>query len=466
MNHLLLRNKSLDALRGLSILAMVLSGSIAFGILPAWMYHAQTPPPTHVFQPEHPGISWVDLVFPFFLFSLGAAIPLALQKKASEGARWKQVGMIAVRRFAVLVFFALFTMHIRSIAMKELPPFLGDCLSVVAFVLLFFQLYRPAQAGKQWWLWQGSAYVLAVLLMYLLPFKGNKVFTVTRSDIIIIVLANMALFGIIAWWCTRRQPWWRIGILPFVMAIFLSKDNGSWNSAVFHWSPLPWAYQFYYLKYLFVVIPGTLAGDWLLQYPEQAFVERRQARHWFTAVVLLCCVMIVSNVVLLFARQTGVNLVVTVSGCVLLLLYARITDARKYYPLLYRFFQAGAWLLLLGLFFEAYEGGIKKDPSTWSYYLVTSGLAFFMLIVLYGVQRSRVGAVMIDYMGKNGKNPMVAYVAGNLLLLPLLRITGGMQVYLAMLQKPWTGVLDGLLFTGIVSVITVWFVRKGWLWKT
>jgi len=63
------RNQSLDALRGFAILAMVLSSSIAFGILPPWMYHAQTPPPSHVFKPEVAGISWVDLVFPFFLFS-------------------------------------------------------------------------------------------------------------------------------------------------------------------------------------------------------------------------------------------------------------------------------------------------------------------------------------------------------------------------------------------------------------
>ena len=71
------RNQCLDALRGFAILAMVLSSSIAFGILPAWMYHAQVPPPYHVYKPEIPGITWVDLVFPFFLFSIGAAIPQA-----------------------------------------------------------------------------------------------------------------------------------------------------------------------------------------------------------------------------------------------------------------------------------------------------------------------------------------------------------------------------------------------------
>lgn len=86
---MLKRNQSLDALRGFAILTMVLSGSIAFGdVLPAWMYHAQVPPPDHKFVPTLAGITWVDLVFPFFLFAMGTAIPLALQKniKAKQGS--------------------------------------------------------------------------------------------------------------------------------------------------------------------------------------------------------------------------------------------------------------------------------------------------------------------------------------------------------------------------------------------
>ena len=57
------RNISLDALRGFAILTMVLSGSIIYSeIMPAWMFHAQVPPPKHIFDPSIPGITWVDLV--------------------------------------------------------------------------------------------------------------------------------------------------------------------------------------------------------------------------------------------------------------------------------------------------------------------------------------------------------------------------------------------------------------------
>ena len=41
MNNNSTRASSLDALRGYAILTMVLSGSVAWGVLPGWMYHAQ-----------------------------------------------------------------------------------------------------------------------------------------------------------------------------------------------------------------------------------------------------------------------------------------------------------------------------------------------------------------------------------------------------------------------------------------
>lgn len=59
------RAYALDALRGYAIITMVLSATIVTQVLPGWMSHAQTPPPDHIFNPSLPGITWVDLVFPF-----------------------------------------------------------------------------------------------------------------------------------------------------------------------------------------------------------------------------------------------------------------------------------------------------------------------------------------------------------------------------------------------------------------
>jgi len=462
------RNKSLDALRGMAILLMVLSSSIAFGILPGWMYHAQTPPPSHAFNPNLPGITWVDLVFPFFLFSMGAAIPLALNKRVKNGEGIAAISYTAVRRFIILVFFAFFTVHLRSNILSANPGTGDYLLSVLAFALIFFQLYRPSgeQYKKLFIAFQVLAYGLALALMCILPFKDGKGFSWQRSDIIILVLANMALFGTLIWWLTRNHTWVRIGILPIIMAVFLSKGTGTWTDQVFQWSPIPWAYKFYYLKYLFIIIPGTIAGDWLLSYQSALSADTSQSRNWISITGLLSFSLILLNVILLFSRYTFINLIVSAAICAFLLVWAQRSKAAAWYPQVQKFLQAGTYLLLLGLFFEAYEGGIKKDPSTYSYYFVTSGLAFFMMIALYSCQFNRIGNVLVDYLGWNGKNPMVAYVTGNLILIPLLHLSGAMQVYRAMQTQQLSGFLSGIIFTGIVSVVTVFFTRKGWLWKT
>lgn len=68
------RALALDALRGYAIITMVLSATIVTHVLPGWMSHAQTPPPDHVFNPLLPGITWVDLVFPFFPVRYGSRV--------------------------------------------------------------------------------------------------------------------------------------------------------------------------------------------------------------------------------------------------------------------------------------------------------------------------------------------------------------------------------------------------------
>ena len=78
------RIAAIDILRGIAIFGMILCANIGWqSDLPAWMFHAQVPPPDYVFRPDVPGITWVDLVFPIFLFSMGAAFPYKGKHEAS-----------------------------------------------------------------------------------------------------------------------------------------------------------------------------------------------------------------------------------------------------------------------------------------------------------------------------------------------------------------------------------------------
>jgi predicted acyltransferase len=461
------RNHSLDALRGLAILLMVLSSSISFGILPGWMYHAQVPPPDHVFNPELPGITWVDLVFPFFLFTMGAAIPLALHKKLTSQPALKIAGQV-VRRYLLLVAFALFTFYARTWVMSAAAGWQAHLISIACFLLLFLMYARlPGSTGKipALVIKMVSFCLAAAFLMYY-PFKNG--FSLDASDIIIIVLANMAFFGTIIWWLTRNYPLLRIGVLPLAMAVLLTSDiEGSWNSMVFNWSPLPWMYKFYYLKYLFIVLPGTFAGEWLLNrnaLAVQELLEDVKAKLLSTAA--LCWLLLICNVTCLYMRWLLPNLLMTAALSILLLQVLKKVKDGADKTLFVKLANAGIYLLILGLFFEAFEGGIKKDISTFSYYFVNTGLAFLVLLSLVIFEKLGYFSVLITYLGNTGKNPMVAYTAGNLFLIPLLKLTGT-DLYLDNVAKlPAGGFLKGLIFTGAVSLITIYCTRAKLFLKT
>lgn len=458
------RLNSLDAFRGLAILCMVLSSSIAFGdIMPAWMFHAQTPPPTHVFNPNLAGITWVDLVFPFFLFSMGAAIPLALHKKV-EAEPFQKIFVQLFTRLALLAFFAIFTFHARAWVMEKTPSTLTHLISVAAFACLFliygnwnsFVNTKLAIALKV----IGFAAAVAFLAFYCFAYGD---FSLAKSDIIIIVLANMAFFGGMIWYFTRKQPMWRIAVLPVVMAIFLaSKEDGSINELIFNTTPADWLYKFYYLKYLFIIIPGTFAGEWFIKESKNETLEETPKKV-LALIALIAVALVFVNLWGLFTRTLEINLLINIFGCACLFLLAKDI---KQSELISNMIKAGTYLLLLGLFFEAYEGGIKKDFSTYSYYFVCSGLSFLTLLAFSLMEKLGYLKLMMNFLAANGKNPMVAYTAGNLLLIPLLKITTLSTFLDAMNTSAFIGFARGVIFTGIVALITVFFTRIKFFWKT
>jgi predicted acyltransferase len=471
------RESSLDALRGLAIVGMVLSGSIAFGgVLPAWMYHAQVPPPLHRFDPTLPGLTWVDLVFPFFLFSMGAAFPLALRGAIEERKPASHFWGLAATRFLLLAFFALFTQHLKAWVIAAKPGVTEHLLSLFAFVLLFGIFYRGVKgAVDRYGKWiRIVCLTLALLLLGRLPFREGAGFDLYKSDIILMVLANMAFFGLLIYYFTARRPLLRLSILPVVAAIILSARELSESpvKAFFNFNEIAglrfdWLYKFYFLKYLFIVIPGTLAGEWMLSASWKEKMPATSGATWtygLTVVILLTGLLYL----LLYRNEPialegwSIWLLFTLCGG-LLYWVCRLSKQKVFQDMV----MAGWGLLLLGLLLEPYEGGIKKDPSTFSYYFLCGGFAFLLLPLFRSLSNHRsTSRYLLSPLADVGKNPMLAYVAGSLLVLPILSLTGIKLYWDGLTHSPWQGVLKGLLFTGAVMLITRYSVKRKWFWRT
>ena len=471
INEPVKRASSLDALRGYAILTMVLSGTIAEKVLPGWMYHAQVPPPLHKFDPSVFGITWVDLVFPFFLFAMGAAFPFSIGKKLSDKKGIYKAVFDSIIRGIQLTFFAIYIQHLYPWVIREPQNVTAWILTLFAFLLLFPMFMQlPGNLSQTLRLIiKLLAYATGVFMLLTITYAGERRFDPAFSNIIILLLANMAIFGSLAYIFTFKNPVARVAILAFVMAVFLgSTSEGSWNQWLFNYTPVPWMYRFDYLKYLFIVIPGSFAGEYLLEWikaPHHS-VKNTGKNNYYPPVLLLFSIsLIVINLYGLYTRHLLANLAVT-SGILLAGNYL-LRKAETPEQLLWKkLFVVGSCILMLGLFFEAFEGGIRKDYATYSYYLVTSGLAFMALIAFSITCDYYKWTRALNFLIMPGQNPMIAYVAPNMLVMPVLSLLG-VAHYLGLLdENPWLGFLKGLIITSLVTLTAMFFTRIKWFWRT
>jgi hypothetical protein len=245
------RSYALDALRGYAIVTMVLSGTIAYSILPGWMYHAQVPPPAHVFNPALPGITWVDLVFPFFLFAMGAAFPFSIKKRMERGEPKLKLVYDGLKRGIQLTFFAIFIQHFYPFILSNPQDARAWGLSLLCFALLFPMFMRIPVKMPDWahTAIKLAAYAIALVLMLTVKYADEREFDPHFSNIIILILANMALFGTLIYVFTMKSKALRIALLPFIMAVCLGKNvENSLVSEIYRFTPLDWMYRFEYLK--------------------------------------------------------------------------------------------------------------------------------------------------------------------------------------------------------------------------
>lgn len=259
------RALAVDLLRGLAIVGMVLSGYISRNPdLPAWLFHAQLPPPLFAFDPSVPGITWVDLVFPFFLFSMGAAFPFSIGRRLDRGAAAVQVAWTILRRGLLLAFFAIVLGNTNLWTLHEAlqRPVAASLLTLVVWGAFFAMFIRLRNRSERFNTLLNGCGIAALLLLLLLYRALGVDVNLYRSDIIILILANVVVAGSFLWWLTRRKPGLRMGLVALLVALKLSATvPGSWTAEVWNATFAPWLYHTEFLQYLCIVLPGSVVGE-------------------------------------------------------------------------------------------------------------------------------------------------------------------------------------------------------------
>ncbi|MCF7832347.1 MAG: DUF5009 domain-containing protein [Candidatus Marinimicrobia bacterium] len=148
---------SIDVFRGLTILLMIFVNDVA-GVsnIPSWLKHAPQ---------GSPGMTFVDVVFPAFLFIVGLSIPFALaqrQKKHPERSVWLHI----VIRTAGLIVLGLLMLN--GPAVNSMNTAWWNVLMYLG-AILFWTAWPTGESKKgyhQIFKWLGLAILITLLILY------------------------------------------------------------------------------------------------------------------------------------------------------------------------------------------------------------------------------------------------------------------------------------------------------------
>jgi predicted acyltransferase len=391
------RLSSLDAFRGLVIATMTFVNYLA-GVqgIPAWAKH----------MPEKAdGYTFVDVVFPAFLFIVGVAIPLAFRKRLDRGDSMRGLLLRVLTRSASLIFVGVITVNTSSYSADAtgMSRNLWFLLAMLMVVVLWSEYpVKDLKEKRRRFLWLriGAGLVLAGLLAV---FRGKN----GAGNVVWLQHSWWGILGLIGWaylvsslayLAFRGSSVALMGVLGFLIALYIGDKHG--------------------------------VLDWLG--PVHSFIGVGQVLGSTAADVMI-----------------GVLVGNTFVG----------SDASMTPAMRSRFILTfGLGLYAAGLLLRPLHG-INKIAATDSYALVTGGVCCLCFLLVYwvmdGLNLRRWGNTLIPV----GQNALLAYILPGILgnLFAVIGLPGLLWQYGA----GWPGTLNAVVLTLLVLVLTWSATRAG-----
>jgi hypothetical protein len=454
----------LDALRGLLLLAMNFAFTIpSGGPFPGWMYHMQVPPGGDYVNQA--GLTWRDMLYPGFLFTMSAALPVTMSARLAKGMPYPRLAWIALRRGALLMLFALIIGQVNPYWTHDYTK-TGNIAAIFGLLVSFAVFVRPDRTWSRATtrVLRYTAYAGVATVLFVVPAWYGQSFSPERQDGVIASIAFLTVAGTMIWLCTRLRPVARLAILGVVFAGRAIAPQVGWFGEIWFWTPANWLYQPWYLELLTIAIPGTIIGDLLVQWMNRPADERLL----WTSGRLMAIAAVGFSVIPILAiglyerRYPGATAAAICGLCAVSVALTRKPLSQRDYVIA-RLSWYTAIILVAGVVLEPLQGGIKKDPQTFGYLVLMTGAAAAMLTgLLIVVDVFRMSQRVLRPLVEVGQNPLFAYVVLFLGILHLLWLFNAGNFLSATWQQ---ATLRGVLLTTLVGM-TVWLsTRKGLLWR-
>lgn len=240
------RLSSLDAFRGFVIATMVFVNHLT-DTVPNWMRHMND-----VYGEKVDAYSFVDLVFPGFLFMVGFAIPLSFYSKMNQGVSPLKLLWRLAARTAVLVFIGVIMVNLeddtgvfnaQAVGIGKSMWATLAYLSIILLCLTQPQNASPLRVRIQKILKIGAAVLLAIMLVLFRAGEAGHLTWLQPSWWGILGLIGWAYLGSgLLYLLSRGKPTALMGMLGFMACMEIGNRHGlmdwlgplqSYNSDIF-----------------------------------------------------------------------------------------------------------------------------------------------------------------------------------------------------------------------------------------
>jgi heparan-alpha-glucosaminide N-acetyltransferase len=385
------RLASIDIFRGLTMVVMIFVNDLS-GVkgLPWWNYH----------MPENAnGMTYVDMVFPAFLFILGMSIPLAVEQRLQKGASIGQLWWhVVLRTFSLLVLGLILANAWKGD--RRLMRLDDDAWTLIALLgaVLFWSVYGRSERYS--------------LLFRVLKFSG-----------LALMIAMFAIFrrttddGHVAWIDTS---YWEI--LGLIGWSYLAVSILYIPTRKRRWAPLAWFVALLLLNVL-------TAAKWI------TFPDRLPFYLW--------------------PFESGALASIAMAGVVTSTIFLRETRWRTFREkaipaLLFAGSVLAAGWILMPL-------GISKIRATPSWCLYSVGSSVLLFTALFWVCDVKKHTGWAAFVRPAGANTLLTY------LLPDLYYSAFGGLLGSRFETGWSGVARSVVFSGVIlaaaAVLTRWKVR-------
>ena len=233
------RITSIDALRGLVMFTMIYVNDIAGAgkIVPDWMVH---------FSDRHgtaSGMTFVDLVFPAFLFIVGMSIPFALGSRVQKGEPvWKTLLHILVRTGSLLFVGVLMVNGSPSSEKMGWSSALWSTLLYLSAIFAFCEILPPgkSESSARWRIGSLSLRAFGFASLVFLAFAfvgkdGHRIVTVSPFSLhtewwgILGLIGWAYLIGAVVFLLFGNHRTALLGCLALLFCLFPADRTGAFN---------------------------------------------------------------------------------------------------------------------------------------------------------------------------------------------------------------------------------------------